>query len=278
MSTVTTGAVSSYDAAGNLFTQSKGTGLETWYYGYNTRNMLTSIRERTDGTTNELTVTYTLDVYNRRVEEDRWATGGVTTVTRVAYDDANVAWADLNGSNVVQVRYLAGPQVNQWFARIDVSGAEWLLTDRLGSIRDVTASAGTQVLDHREEQAFGGVVSDTNAATGGRFGFQGMWQDSATVSVFADQRVWNTRTIQWDQEDSTPRQIDAGDGNYRRPVGTQDGPGGSAEPERSTPPSPSRRHIFRCFLQSYAAANASRSRRITGSRPRTVGGQNSTAS
>jgi RHS repeat-associated protein len=223
-----------YDAAGDLIQQSKGAGLETWYYGYNTHNMLTSIRETTDGTTNELTVTYTLDVYNRRVEEDRWATGGVTTVTRTAYDDANVAWADLNGSNVVQVRYLAGPVVNQWFARIDVSGAEWLLTDRLGSIRDVTASAGTQVLNHTERYAFGGVISDTNVAVAGTIGWQGMWQDRTTNGVASQTRVWDTRTIQWRQEDFvTPRQIDAGDGNYRRPVGND--PTNSTDPTGGRP-------------------------------------------
>jgi RHS repeat-associated protein len=162
----------------------------------------------------------------------------VTTITRVAYDDANVAWADLNGSNVVQVRYLAGPMVNQWFARIDVSGAEWLLTDRLGSIRDVTASAGTTVLDHTEHYAFGGVISDTNVAVAGTIGWQGMWQDRTTNGVASTTRVWDTRTIQWRQEDFTPIQFDAADGNYRRPVGND--PVNATDPSGLEPPPMSR--------------------------------------
>jgi RHS repeat-associated protein len=206
-----------YDAQGDLTQQSKGSGLETWYYGYNTLNQLTSVRETTDGTTNELTVTYAYDVYNRRVEEDRWATGGVTTVTRTAYDAAGVAWADLNGSNAVQTRYLAGPGVNQWLAQITGSADQWLLADRLGSIRDVAASAGTMVLDHTEYGAFGAVNSDTGVAAASAYGMDGQREDRADNFVQSDERVWNGRTIQWLQED--PAQFGGGDGNLRRPVG-----------------------------------------------------------
>jgi RHS repeat-associated protein len=206
-----------YDAQGNMIEQSKGSGLETWYYGNNTQNQLTSVRETTDGTTNELTITYTYDVLDRRVEEDRWATGGSVTVTRTAFDDGNVAWADLNGSNTVQTRYVAGDGTNQWFARIDGSGVEWLLADRLGSVRDVVATAGTLVGDHTERAAFGAVTSDTSVGAAGRIGWEGMWQDRDANSAISASRVWNTWTMQWDQED--PKQFGGGDGNLRRPVG-----------------------------------------------------------
>jgi RHS repeat-associated protein len=208
-----------YDAQGNLTQQSKGSGLETWYYGYNTQNQLTSVRETTDGTTNELTITYTYDVYDRRVEEDRWATGGSVTVTRTAYDDTGVAWADLNGSNTVQTRYLAGPGVNQWFAQITSGGDQWLLSDRLGSVRDMVGSAGTLVLDHTEYGAFGAVTSDTSASAAALVGFQGERQDRAANALLMGGRTLNMRTNQFFQEDPTPTQITAGDGNYRRFVG-----------------------------------------------------------
>jgi RHS repeat-associated protein len=206
-----------YDAQGNLTQQSKGSGLETWYYGYNTLNQLTSVRETTDGTTNELTVTYTYDVLNRRVEEDRWATGGTVTVTRTAYDAGGVAWADLNGSNTVQTRYLAGPGTNQWFAQVTSGGDQWLLDDRLGSIRDLVGSGGTTVLDHTEYGAFGAVTSDTSASAASLVGFQGERQDRAAHEALFGDRTLNTTTAQFQQEDWT--QIAAGDGNYRRPMG-----------------------------------------------------------
>jgi RHS repeat-associated protein len=208
-----------YDAQGDLTQQSKGAGLETWYYGYNTLNQLTSVRETTDGATNEMTVTYAYDVLDRRAEEDRWATGGSVTVTRTAYDIGGVAWADLNGSNAVQTRYLAGPGTNQWFAQLTSGGDQWLLTDKLGSIRDVVASAGTLTQDHTEYGAFGAVASDTSSAAASAYGMDGQREDRADNFVQSDERVWDTRTMQWLTEDpSTPRQIDAGDGNYRRLV------------------------------------------------------------
>ena len=42
-----------YDAAGNMTQKSKGDGLETWYYGYDNLNRLTSVRETRNGTTND---------------------------------------------------------------------------------------------------------------------------------------------------------------------------------------------------------------------------------
>ena len=85
-----------YDNVGDLIEKSKGSGLETWYYGYDTLNRLTSVEQTTDGTTAELTATYGYDVYNHRIEEDDWQTGGAVTVTKTAYDGDN-AWADTNG-------------------------------------------------------------------------------------------------------------------------------------------------------------------------------------
>jgi RHS repeat-associated protein len=131
---------------------------------------------------------------------------------------------------VVQTRYLPGPGVNEWLAQINSGGDQWLLTDRLGPVRDVVVSAGTMVQDHTERQAFGGITSDTNAAAASRLGFQGTWQDPPINLVFDGRRAWNTWTMQWDQEDpTTPRQIDARDGNYRRLVGN--------DPTNATDPS-----------------------------------------
>jgi RHS repeat-associated protein len=205
-----------YDAEGNLTQKSKGSGLETWYYGYDTVNRLTSVEKTSNGTALLLTVTYTYDVLSRRLEEDDWQTGGVVTVTKTAYD-GGAAWTDLNGSGTIQTRYILVLAGNQWGGRIDASGVEWLLTDRLGSIRDVVNSAGTLVLDHTEYQAFGAVASDTNAAVAGALGFEGEREDRNTGNVATVFRGWNTLTHQFDEED--PIQFGGGDGNLRRLVG-----------------------------------------------------------
>jgi YD repeat-containing protein len=46
-----------YDNAGNIATKSKGTGLETWYYGYDNLNHLQTVRKTSDGSTNTMLVT-----------------------------------------------------------------------------------------------------------------------------------------------------------------------------------------------------------------------------
>src|SRR5439155_23982805 len=94
-----------YDSEGNLTQKSKGASNETWYYGYDTLNRLTSVRKTSDGTINQVTATYTYDVFGNRIEQDKWVTGGVTTVTRFAYDGSN-AWADLDSSNALLMRRL----------------------------------------------------------------------------------------------------------------------------------------------------------------------------
>ncbi len=124
-----------YDAAGNLVEKSKGAGLETWYYGYDTLNRLTSVEQTSNGTSLTYAVTYSYDVYGNRYEEQEWATGGATTVTYTAYDQG-VAWADLTGSMTMQTRYLAGPGVNQWLGADHVG--------RPGMADDGPAGAGAR--------------------------------------------------------------------------------------------------------------------------------------
>src|SRR5262249_53730795 len=109
-----------YDAEGNLTQKVKGAGLETWTYGYDNPNRLTSVSETSGGST-ALSLTYTYDVQNQRVQEDKWKSGVGSTTTRYAYDGQAV-WADLNGSNVLQVRYVVGDQPDQLFARVAASG------------------------------------------------------------------------------------------------------------------------------------------------------------
>ncbi len=206
-----------YDAAGDMIEQSKGPGLETWYYTYDALNHLLSVEQTSNGTSLTYAVTYSYDVYGNRYEEQEWATGGATTVTYTAYDQG-VAWADLTSSLTVQTRCLAGPGVNQWFAQITSGGVEWLMTDRLGSVRDVVNSAGTLVLDHAEYQAFGGVASDTSAAAASVYEFDGERYNRTTGMLQSDGiRDVNTQTDQWDGPD--PSGFGGGDPNLRRVEG-----------------------------------------------------------
>ena len=101
-----------YDAAGNMIEKSKGTGQETWFYTYDNENHLTVVRKTSDGTTNTLLVTYTYDVYGQRTEQQEWQSGGSTVTTEYVWSNGQVIM-DLNGSNVVQERYLWGDTQDQ---------------------------------------------------------------------------------------------------------------------------------------------------------------------
>jgi RHS repeat-associated protein len=207
-----------YDFAGNLSEKSKGSGLETWYYGYDNRNMLTNVRETSDGSTNELTITYAYDALGHQVQQDEWKSGGSTVTTRHAYDYHGGVWADLTSGNAVLVRFVRGIALDQLLAQIDNSGnVSWPVSDRLGSVRDVLSAAGTTVTDHIDYSAFGMIVLETiSGATGRAYLYTGLAEDRDTGIIYAQNRTLLSATGQWMQEDSSG--FGAGDSNLRRYV------------------------------------------------------------
>src|SRR5207247_6133652 len=89
-------------------------------------------------------------------------------------------WADLDGSNNLQTRYVRGDVTDQLFARIESSGtAYWYLTDRLGTIRDVTDNSGV-IKDTIVFDGFGNITSETASTFRGRFIWTGREFDTET--------------------------------------------------------------------------------------------------
>jgi RHS repeat-associated protein len=205
-----------YDNEGNLTQKSKGSGLETWYYAYDNLNHLTSVRQTSNGSTNLLLVTYTYDVFGQRATEAKWKTGGSTVTTRFAYDGQQV-WAELNTSNVVQIRYVFGDGLTQLWARIDVGvGLRWELTDRLGSVRDVVDATGATILDHLDYDGFG-KLTETSSSNGGRYTYTADAYDRDSGLAHTPNREYAVATGRWLQQD--PIVFRAGDPNLYRYVG-----------------------------------------------------------
>ena len=155
----------SYDAVGNTVQKVNIATGETWTYGYDFNNRLTSAVDRQANGALIQQATYRYDVFGNLAEEDVTAADGTTTSTRYAYDRGK-AWAALDGnnSNALETRYLSLGGPDQPAAQIGASGAVgWYLTDRLGSVRQVVNDAGT-VLDQIAYDAFGAVTSETNPA------------------------------------------------------------------------------------------------------------------
>ena len=101
--------------------------------------------------------TYTYDALNNRIGIDDSG-----TQTWTVYDGTN-PYADFNGSGTLEERYLFGPGVvngavvDELLARTSSGGTTaWYLTDKLGSVRDIVSSSGTE-LDHVVYDSFGNI-------------------------------------------------------------------------------------------------------------------------
>jgi RHS repeat-associated protein len=207
-----------YDAAGNEIGKQSRTTADTVSYTYDNANRLTSVVEKSDGVNVSLAVTYAYDVSSRRVEQDKWATGGTVTVTRFAYDGQNV-WADLDGSNNILVRYLYGGTADQILARVASpgqpnAGAAYYLVDRLGSVRDL-ADNTSAVQDHMDYNGFGN-ATESNASFGDRYKFTGREFDGDTGLQYNRARYLDPRTGRWMAGD--PLGFASGDNNLYRYV------------------------------------------------------------
>ena len=87
-----------------------------------------------------------------------------------------------------------GAVVDELLARTSSGGATaWYLTDKLGSVRDIVSSSGTE-LDHIVYDSFGNIVSETNASNGDRFKYAGMEYDS-TTGLYYDRARYNDAAI-----------------------------------------------------------------------------------
>jgi YD repeat-containing protein len=170
---ITTDGVWTYthDAAGNVTKRSKGALSDTWAYGYDNRNQMTSASySATDGGAATQVVTYVYDAFGNRIERDYW-NGSTTAVERYGLDGWDAAkpppvgtenfdaWAVLNGSSALVSRWAFGAGQGEVVARQTAAGAvSWDLTDYQGSVRLwVNNSAAT--LGTASYSAYGEAVS-----------------------------------------------------------------------------------------------------------------------
>ncbi|MBX9660816.1 MAG: hypothetical protein K2X00_19850, partial [Nitrospiraceae bacterium] len=222
----------SYDDEGNMTGKVKATGGtgENWTYTYDHENRMVKAEHRAStGTSIDLSATYKYDVYGNRIEKSADADGvgsGAAVVTKYAYEGFNPAkrrpignenwdvWADLTSAGAVSARYTRGDIVDQVFARMDASGnAYWLLTDRMGSVRDVIDSTGA-VKDHINYDGFGNIISETDASFRGRYAWTGRELDAETGLQYNRARYYDPKTGRWTSQD--PLGFDAGDSNLYR--------------------------------------------------------------
>jgi len=171
-----------YDAVGDMIEKSKGSCLETWYYGYDTLNRVTTVQRTSNGTALLMTATYTYDVYNNLLKVSEWQSGGATTTTQYAYDGTQ-EWAEFSGGGTLNVRDLYGVAdivARTVSAGLPNAGVSWYFVDIRGSTRDIIgASSPTYVLNHSGYDAWGN-EADTNAGVTDQHGYASYFTDKLT--------------------------------------------------------------------------------------------------
>jgi RHS repeat-associated protein len=223
--TASPGVTYTYDAEGNLTSQTNTSTHVTTSYTYDYRDRLTNV---TIGGT--ATATYTYDALDRRI--------GIKdsgTRTWTVYDGTSadaLPYADFNSSGSLTQRYLSGVEVvngalvDEVLARTSSGGTTaWYLPDKLGTVRDIVDSSGNE-LDHIVYDSFGNITAETNATNGDRFKFAGMEYDATTGQYYDNARWYGSATGRFDIRD--PMGFGAGDADLYRYVGN--GPTDATDP------------------------------------------------
>jgi RHS repeat-associated protein len=192
-----------YDDEGNLI-QRVGNGT-TRTFSWDYRNRLTSVTE--NGAT---IATYTYDVMDRRITKS--AAG---STTQFVYDGDNVI-LEFNGTATLSVRYLQGPGVDQVLAQEKAGTTSWMLTDHLGTVRDLVNNAGS-VVNHFTYDSFGKVLSATPGGVDTRYKFTGRELDAETGLYYYRARYFDANVGRFIGQD--PIGFSAGDSNLYRYVG-----------------------------------------------------------
>jgi RHS repeat-associated protein len=225
-----------YDAEGNLSTKTDSAG-DVWTYSYDLNNHLTGAVE-TNGATTLAQATYVYDALDNRIEADDYtSTGGVTTVTRFAYDGDNVL-ADLDSTNRLLTWRVYGDDTNQLVARESAAGAvAWYLTDREGSVRNLVDANGT-LQDTIAYDPFGSITSESAASFGDRYKYTAEQWDGVVKLQYNGGRYYDPFTQRWTSQD--PIGFDAGDANLHRyagnnPTNLSDPTGMDGMPTQPTP-------------------------------------------
>jgi RHS repeat-associated protein len=244
------GAASSgnLSVTGTHFATRAGTTAYTW----DTRGRLTGATTIDTSSRTIAQTTYQYDVLDRRIGRTENSEGVIVDRDRYLYQGEHVAAvasdSDGDGNYRITDRYLhsmATDAVLSMVSSVEATGASvnapttaslasadllWMLTDHLGSVRDVVSAGGNIVRQHINYDAFGNRVGevhrsstgalingDSAAAVDALFGYAGReWDDSIDLQ-YNRARWYDPATGRFISQD--PIGFEAGDANLYRYVG-----------------------------------------------------------
>jgi len=180
------GRTFTYDANGNTLSD----GVNT--YVWDAANRLTAVNEPGGGQSQ-----FTYDGFGRRVQITESTSGTVTSTKNLVWDGMGIA-EETNSSNVVTKIYFR--------EGVQVSGSDYYYTrDHLGSIREITATTGTNVaIVARYDYDPYGQQTQLSGTVTADFGFTGHYIHQPSGLLLAPYRAYSTSLGRWISRDPLP--------------------------------------------------------------------------
>jgi RHS repeat-associated protein len=148
---------------------------------------------------------YTYDITNQRIAKTVDLDGAGTapaTTTRFVYDRNNVALEFTASATAPSARYFHGTNVDQVLAQESNNATTWLLSDQIGTTRDLLNNSGT-LLNHFTYDSFGTQTGSTLGATvDTRYKFTGREFDAETGDYFYRSRYYDPEVGRFLGEDA----------------------------------------------------------------------------
>ena len=232
-----------YDREGNLIRQTTRSLGAYRQFDYNHRNRLVRVTDYSASGQVLQQVEFTYDTSNRRLSRtiDSDGAGPAGSVTEYyVYDGEHVILefvdADGLGSNsqpTLAYRNLFGPGIDMILAQQSMSDFEtrWLLTDHLGTPRDIISNAG-EILNHLTFDSYGNLLTQSNPLVSTRYAFTGREWDPDIEFYYYRARFYDAKQGRFISED--PIGFAAFDQNLYRYAFNQ--PGHYTDPSGEIPP------------------------------------------
>ncbi|QLI81199.1 RHS repeat-associated core domain-containing protein [Chitinibacter fontanus] len=194
-----------FSANGELQTESTVAGNNT--FSYDVYGNLKQVTLASGGK-----IDYLVDGQNRRIGKK---VNGVLTQGWV-YQDQLKPIAELDGNGQIVSRFIYAGKANVPEYMVKGVATYRLVTDTLGSVRQVVDSQTGQVMQELEYDAWGKVLADSNPGFQ-PFGYAGGLYDNNTGLVRFGARDYDAKTARWTAKD--PIRFNGGDSNIFSYVG-----------------------------------------------------------
>ena len=191
-----------YDHEGNRILQTEIASGEYREFVYDHRNRLIAVFDYSSGGIELQGVEFVYDAIGRRISK---SVDGSLVYFVYNGDDVLLDFVDADGLGgldpTLTQRYLHGPGVDETLVQEASTGEVlWLLTDQLGTTRDLVDAAG-QLANHIKYDSFGAVISESGATSNTRYLFTGREYDAELELMYYRARFYDASVGRFLSED-----------------------------------------------------------------------------